>query len=359
MKFTHRSLEQTVHFATGAAAESARRAVADLGGQRVFVIASARAAAQAAAVIDAVPAAAHFDEVAMHVPVELAERARLAAAAAGADLLLSIGGGSATGLAKAIALESGLPIVAIPTTYSGSEATPMWGLTDADGKRTGVDDRVLPRSVVYDAAYTASMPVPAAVTSGLNALAHCIDSLWAPNADPINAAFAAEGIRALGVGLRGLAAVPGTVSGAEQILYATYLSGVAFASAGSGLHHKIAHVLGGAYNLPHAPLHSALLPFVTAFNAPAAPAAAARLAAGLGADDGLTGLVALYDAVGAPRSLTEIGFDAARIGEAVAAILPIAPPSNPRPVTAENLTALLTAATRGDDPAVLTEGAQS
>ena len=120
------------------------------------------------------------------------------------------------------------------------------------GKTTGVDDRVLPTSIVYDADLTLTLPVDLSVASGLNALAHCVDSLWAPRADPINQALALEGARALADGLPVVVGHPRDTAGRDQALYGAYLAAVAFASAGSGLHHKICHVLGGAFNLPHA-----------------------------------------------------------------------------------------------------------
>ena len=263
---------------------------------------------------------------------------------------MSVGGGSTTGLAKAVALTTGLPVIAVPTTYAGSEATPVWGLTEGAKKTTGTDRRVLPRVIVYDAALTMSLPVDMSVASGLNALAHCVDSMWAPGADPINAAFAAEGIRSLASGLPKVVADPMDLDGREHALYAAYLSAAAFASAGSGLHHKICHVLGGKYNLPHAQTHATVLPYVLAFNGPAAPAAERRIAAAFGAASALDGLVALKRELNAPHALADYGFTAESVPEAAAAILPSVPPSNPRPVTAEDLRRLLLAAWSGADP---------
>lgn len=208
----------------------------------------------------------------------------------------------------------------------------MWGLTEAARKTTGVDDVVLPVTVIYDATLTLSLPVDLSVASGLNGMAHCIDSMWAPRTDPINRALAAEGIRALAEGLPAIKNDAQDPTGREQALYGAYLSAVAFASAGSGLHHKICHVLGGAYDLPHAQTHATVLPYVLAFNAPAAPEAEKRIAAAFGT--GTAGLDALRTALDAPRALKDYGFDEANIGEAVELILPAVPASNPRPVTA-------------------------
>jgi maleylacetate reductase len=195
-----------------------------------------------------------------------------------------------------------------------------------------------------------SLPVDMSVASGLNALAHCVDSLWGPNADPVNAAFAAEGIRSLTEGLPRVVADPMDLGGREHALYAAYLSATAFASAGSGLHHKICHVLGGKYNLPHAQTHATVLPYVLAFNAPAAPAAERRIAAAFGSASAIDGLMALKQELNAPHALADYGFAADSAAEAAAAILPSVPSSNPRPVTAGDLETLLRAAQAGTDP---------
>ncbi|MEV6490811.1 maleylacetate reductase [Actinoplanes sp. NPDC051633] len=308
MRFVHETLCQRVVFAPGSAAEAVHD---EVGSSRVMLIGTR---------LD-VPAVLRWDEVVMHVPVAVAERARAAAAARQVEVIVSVGGGSATGLAKAVALTTGLPVVAVPTTYAGSEATNVWGLTANGRKTTGTDPRVLPRTVVYDATLTATLPTELAVASGLNALAHCVDSLWAPRADPINAALAGEGIRAL------MAALP---DDREQMFYGTYLAAVAFASAGSGLHHKICHVLGGMFGLPHAQTHAVVLPHVLALNAP-----------GAGGRITLDELQDLRRRVDAPRALRDYGFEEDQIPAAVEAILPVVPDNNPVPVNAGNLKQLL------------------
>jgi maleylacetate reductase len=351
--FEHVTLGQRVLFGSGKASANLAAEVGRLGASRVMVIASEHEQPLARSVAADIEVALWHSDVVMHVPIETAEKARAAAADAGIDLLVCVGGGSTTGLAKAVALTTGIRIVAVPTTYAGSEATNVWGLTEAARKITGVDDRVLPESVIYDAELTLSLPVELSVASGLNGMAHCIDSLWAPRADPINAALAAEGIRALSQGLPLITANPEDLPGREQALYGAYLSAVAFASAGSGLHHKICHVLGGTYNLPHAQTHATVLPYVLAFNAPAAPDADARAAAAFGTPTALEGLQNLRRAVNAPRALADYGFNADNIPEAVGIILASVPPSNPRPTTPKNLAALLDAALTGSDPAAL------
>ncbi|MFD1210874.1 maleylacetate reductase [Arthrobacter sp. GCM10027362] len=353
--FEHVTLGQRVLFGSGEAAGHLAKEVSRLGAERVMVIASEFELPMARRVAAGIDPVLWHTDVVMHVPVEVAEKARAAAAEHKVDLLVSVGGGSTTGLAKAVALETGIPIVAVPTTYAGSEATNVWGLTEAARKTTGTDDRVLPVSVLYDAELTVSLPVDMSVASGLNGMAHCIDSLWAPRADPINAALAAEGIRSLAAGLPQVAADPAGLPGREQALYGCYLAAVAFASAGSGIHHKICHVLGGTFNLPHAQTHATVLPYVLAFNAPAAPEAGKRIAAAFGAGTALEGLQALRETLDAPRALADYGFTPGDIADAVRIALPAIPESNPRKVTEANLTALLAAATAGEDPKTLTD----
>lgn len=350
MNFTHQTLGQRVSFATGGAAAALTEEIGRLDARRVMLIAGHSEQELATRVSAGLPVALAHDEVRMHVPIEVAERARAAAGEHRVDAIVSVGGGSTTGLAKAIALTTGLPIVAVPTTYAGSEATDVWGLTEAGNKTTGSDPRVLPKVIVYDAELTTGLPVELSVASGLNALAHCVDSMWAPRTDPINRALASEGIRALAAGLPQVADDPEALPGREQALYGAYLSAVAFASAGSGLHHKIAHVLGGRYDLPHAPTHAIVLPHVLALNAPNAPEAEQRIAQAFDSATALAGLQALRRRLDAPKALQDYGFGADQVPEAVAAILPVVPDTNPTPVTVDDLGCLLRDAREGNEP---------
>lgn len=350
LRFDHRTLGQRVRFGAGGATDALAAEVEEGGWRRVMVIAAPAEAEVARRVTAGLPVAHLHDEVVMHVPVPVAERARAAAAACGADALVSIGGGSTTGLAKAVALTTGLPVVAVPTTYAGSEATDVWGLTEGTTKTTGVDPRVLPRTVVYDAELTLSLPVGLSVASGLNALAHCVDSMWSPRADPINQALALEGVRTLREALPRIVADPVDPAGRDGALHGAYLAAVAFASAGSGLHHKICHVLGGRYDLPHAPTHAVVLPHVLALNGPGAPDAERRLAQAFGADSALAGLQDLRARLDAPRALRDHGLAETEVADAARAVLPSVPPSNPVPVTVEVLEGLLHRAWEGSEP---------
>ncbi|AYC35817.1 maleylacetate reductase [Streptomyces griseorubiginosus] len=352
MKFTHETLPQRVVFAAGQSPAAVAAEVEALGGSKVMLIASDRERELADPIAKELPVVLRHEEVVMHVPVEVVGRALRAAADAGADILVSVGGGSTTGLAKAVALTTGLPIVAVPTTYAGSEATNVWGLTEGETKTTGVDDKVLPASVVYDAGLLTTLPGEMTVASGLNAMAHCVDSMWGPHADPIDRALAQEGIRALATGLPAVADDSTSTEGIEQTLYGAYLAAVAFASAGSGMHHKICHVLGGMFNLPHAQTHAVVLPHVLAFNAPHAPEAEARIAQALGAvfptRTASAGLGALRQALDAPRALRDYGMPEDGVAKALGPIIKAIPANNPTPVTYANLTALLHAAWAGD-----------
>ncbi|GAA0448778.1 maleylacetate reductase [Streptomyces olivaceiscleroticus] len=348
MKFVHETPAQRVVFAPGEAVRTVVDEVARLGAKRVLVVAGPSAAALAAALSDRLAGARIHDEVIEHVPVGAAERARTAAREHAADALVCVGGGSATGLAKAVAHTTGLPIIAVPTTYAGSEATNVWGLTRDGVKTTGVDAGVLPATVVYDASLLLTLPGELAAASGLNALAHCVDAMWGPRADPIDRALAEEAARALGSGLPEVKAHPDRLAGHEQMLYGAYLAAVVFASAGAGLHHKICHVLGGRFDLPHAQTHAVVLPHVLALNAPHAPEAERRIAAALRAPTATEGLAALYARLDAPTALKELGMPESGMAEAVEPILAAVPEGNPAPVTRDRLSALLRAAWEGD-----------
>jgi maleylacetate reductase len=295
--------------------------------------------------------AATIDDVVPHVPVERAEAARELARAVGADAVITLGGGSATGLGKAVALDLPLPILAIPTTYAGSEMTPIWGLTTSARKETGRDPRVLPRCVIYDPLLTLSLPPSIAVPSGINAMAHCAEALYADGANPVTSLMAEEGIRVLREGLPRIVAAPADLDARSDVLAGAYLAGACFAAAGSGIHHKICHVLGGAYDLPHAEMHTVVLPHALAFNAPAVPEAMARMAAALGDADVPAAIHDLAASLGAPTSLAAIGMREVDL-DVAAALIVAAAPRNPRPVTEQSIRSLLDDAYQGRRPSL-------
>lgn len=350
LTFEHQTYAQRVIFGAGSARSGLAAEVERLGCSRVLLIAGASELTVANELAASLPVVATFSGVRPHVPVAVAAAIRLLTAQSRADVLVCIGGGSTTGTAKAAALTTGLPIIAVPTTYAGSEATPVWGLTEDQRKRTGVDLRVLPRTVLYDPELTLSLPVDLTVASALNAVAHCVDAFWAPKADPVNSALAGAGIRALAEALPPLRRDGTDLVARADALYGAYLAAVAFAGAGSGLHHKICHVLGGAYGLPHAAMHAVVLPHVLAFNAPAAPEAARQIAQALGADDAVAGLLDLYAQVGAPQALRDLGLAEADLPEAAVLVSQAAPSSNPRPFGPAEAEELLRQAWAGERP---------
>ncbi|MDQ1129800.1 maleylacetate reductase [Microbacterium sp. SORGH_AS_0888] len=348
ISFDHTTLGQRVLFGTGRAAEHAAAAIDGLGARRVLLIGGAAVRALADTIAESAPVVARIDEVVQHVPVENGRAAVELAERAGIDAVLTIGGGSSTGLGKIVARDTRLPIVAIPTTFAGSEATDVWGQTEGERKTTGTDGSVLPKVIVYDASLSVSLPAHLAIASGLNAVAHAVDGFWAPRADPINTALGTEGIRVLFPGLRALHARPDDIQAREQTLYGAYLAAVAFASAGSGMHHKICHVLGGAYGLSHAEMHAIVLAYVTAFNAPAAPDAAARVSSALGGAPAAAGLYELRESLGVAGSLAELGLRERDIPEAARLATAAIPASNPRPFDVSDVEGIIRAAWAGE-----------
>lgn len=280
-----------------------------LGARRALILSTPdqRESAQRVAALIGNRSAGIFDRAVMHVPIETARQAREVARTLDADCAIAIGGGSTTGLGKAIALESSMPILAIPTTYAGSEMTPIYGITEAGLKRTGRDPRVLPKTVIYDPELTIGLPQQMSVTSGINAMAHAAEGLYAQDANPIMSLFAEQGLRALAQGLRKVVDAPADIEARSQCLYGAWLCGAVLGNVGMALHHKLCHTLGGSFNLPHAATHTIILPHALAYNAPAAPEAMRRIANAIGADDAARGMFDLARDLRAPTALKEIG----------------------------------------------------
>ncbi|MGW0474728.1 maleylacetate reductase [Streptomyces coeruleorubidus] len=350
-EFSYETRPVRVVFRPGAAVTATPGEAAQLGLRRLLVVCGSRGEAVARAVADALgdTCVGVHAEARMHVPVEDADRAVAAVRAAGADGCVAVGGGSAIGLGKAIALRTGLPLIAVPSTYSGSEVTPVWGLTEHGTKRTGRDPVVQPRSVVYDPRLTLSLPVPLTVTSGVNALAHAVEALYAPDTSPLVSVMAEEGVRAMAGALPRLAADPEDLDARSRALYAAWLCGTCLGATTMGLHHKVCHVLGGTFQLPHAETHTVVLPYVVAHNAPAAPHALAVLRRALGADDAPRALWELAGRLGAPRSLAALGLAEGDVTPAADRVAG-EPYANPRPVTADEVRAVLRAAYEGGPP---------
>lgn len=351
MEFVFEPLPCRVIFGVGAL-EKLPEEVARLGAAKALVLCTPeqRATAEDVARRLGERSVGIYDQATMHVPVEVARAAREHAAALGADACIAVGGGSTIGLGKAIALEFGTPIIAVPTTYAGSEMTPIWGLTEAGVKKTGNDRRVLPRAVIYDPTLTLSLPAALSGASGMNAIAHCVEALYAQNANPVISLMAEDGIRALAESLPRVVREPQNLAARTRAQYGAWLAGASLGAVGMAIHHKLCHTLGGMLNLPHAETHTVVLPHAVAYNRHAAPEAMARIVAALRATDAAQGLFDLAIAVGAKTSLRDLGMHESDI-DRVTDLATANPYWNPRPVTFDGVRALLRDAFEGIRPA--------
>jgi maleylacetate reductase len=351
LEFTYEALPARVVFGQGTLERLSDEALR-LGAQKALVLSTPgkRALAEDAARRLGGRAIGIYDQAVMHTPIEVAEAARVAARQRGADCYVAVGGGTTIGLAKAVALETGLPILAIPTTYSGSEMTPVQGITQDGVKRTTRDARMLPKTVIYDPELTLGLPPAVSGTSGMNAIAHCVEALYARNANPITSLMAEEGIRALGASLPRVVQGPADLEARSQALYGAWLGGTALGAVGMALHHKLCHVLGGSFDLPHSEIHTLVLPQAAAYNRAAAPDAMARIARALGAEDAPAALFDLARTLGAEMRLAAFGLAAADLDRAAELALQDTY-ANPRPVTRDGVRALLQDAYDGRRPA--------
>jgi alcohol dehydrogenase class IV len=306
-----------------------------LGAKRAIVLSTPEQAEQARSIAERIGnrAAGVFARAVMHVPIETAREARDVARHLRADCAIAVGGGSTTGLGKAIALESSLPVLAIPTTYAGSEMTPIYGITEAGLKKTGKDPRVMPRTVIYDPELTLTLPVGMSVTSAMNAIAHAAEGLYAQDSNPIMDLMAEEGIRAFAKALPAIRQDASDLSARSEALYGAWLCGTVLGTVGMALHHKLCHTLGGSFNLPHAEVHTVVLPHAIGFNSNAAPQAARRIERALGRS-GVSAAAGLFDLAlqnHAPVALKDIGMRHEDLDKA--ADLAVANPYwNPRPI---------------------------
>ena len=290
-----------------------------------------------------------FTGAVMHTPVEVTERAMETVHNVRADCLVAIGGGSTTGLGKAIALRTDLPQIVLPTSYAGSEMTPVVGQTSGGIKTTQSNPKILPETVIYDVDLTMTMPPKLSATSGINAIAHAVEALYARDRNPVISLMAQESIRTLAHALPKICARPDDRAARTDALYGAWLSGICLGAVGMALHHKLCHALGGSFNLPHAETHTVILPHALAYNAPAAPDAMTRIATALGVPEAALGLYDLARKLAAPASLREIGMPESGIDQA--ADLAVKNPYwNPRTIEREAIRELIARAWRGDAP---------
>jgi alcohol dehydrogenase class IV len=318
---------------------------------RVLILATAQQSADAQRLLELLPglAAGVFAHAAMHTPVEVTERAMAVVRDEQIDGLVAVGGGSTTGLAKAIALRTGLPQLVAPTSYAGSEMTPIVGETENGRKVTKSDPRILPRVVIYDVDLTLSLPPAMSATSGMNAIAHAVEALYAPDRNPVISMMAEAAIGALADALPKIVANPRDRSARTQALYGAWLGGTCLGSTSMGLHHKLCHTLGGSFDLPHAETHTAVLPHALAYNAAAAPEAVLRIQRVLGVQDAARGLYDLAAGMGATMALKALGMPEQGIKSAAALAMANAY-SNPRALDQSAISDLIERAWKGERP---------
>jgi alcohol dehydrogenase class IV len=347
-EFDFRAPPCRIVFGTGALARLPQL-LRELAFSRPLILSAPRRGDQVSALARALGGAATFLQAAPHVPIEVVEAARRAAREATADCTVSVGGGSTTGLGKALRLRDGLPQIAIPTTYAGSEMTNLWGITENRVKRTGRDASVTPVLVIYDPELVLRLPLAIAGPSALNAVAQAAANLPGFNDGPIPNLYAREAIVVLGRALPRLLRDSARVETCAELLYGACLAGTALGTGRTGLHHRLCHVLGGTFNLPHADTHAVILPYSLAFNRAAAPEAMTLLAAAFGSPDAPLGAYGLMKQACAKPSLRALGLsegDLDRVVEAAVAT----PVSNPAPVTAESVRRILGEALGGNPP---------
>jgi maleylacetate reductase len=296
-------------------------------------------------------AAGVFTRATMHTPTDITEQAMEAVRASRADCTVAFGGGSTIGLGKAIALRTDLLQIAVPTTYAGSEMTPIIGETAGGKKTTQRTLKVLPEVVIYDVSLTLSLPAKLSATSGMNSVAHAVEALYAENRNPIISMMAEECVRAFARALPVIVRDPKDRDARSDALYGAWLGGTCLGAVGMALHHKLCHVVGGSFDLPHAETHTVVLPHALAYNAPAAPEAAGRIAGALGVKDAALGLHQLAKRLGAPLALRDLGMPEGGI-ERAADIAMQNPYWNPRPLERNAIRDLIARAWAGDPLAV-------
>jgi alcohol dehydrogenase class IV len=324
-----------------------------LGVQRALLLSTPEQAALAEQVKQQLGNAAVgiYARATMHTPVEITEDAVAQLRALGADGLVALGGGSTIGLGKAIAVRSNLPQIVIPTTYAGSEMTPILGETRDGLKTTQRNPKILPETVIYDVNLTLSLPPALSVTSGVNAIAHAVEALYAADRNPIISLMAGEGIASLARSLPAILTNPADTDARSGALYGAWLCGACLGAVGMALHHKLCHTLGGTFNLPHAETHAVVLPHAIAYNSQHAPEAMARVANALGATDAAGAIFDLTKRLGAKQALRDIGMPEAGI-DRVADLAVHNPYPNPRPIERQAIRELIARAWAGDPPQV-------
>jgi maleylacetate reductase len=324
--------------------------LARIGARRAFLLSTPEQAHQAQGVASLGELlAGHFATATMHTPVEVTERALQKVLAAKADCLIAVGGGSTTGLGKALALRTGLPQIVVPTTYAGSEVTSLLGQTEDGVKTTLRDPAILPGTVIYDVDLTLTLPVAASITSALNAAAHAVEALYAPDRTPLTDAMAEAGLKAIGRSLKAVAADPLDRVARSDLLCGAWLCGTVLGATTMGLHHKLCHTLGGTLDLPHAETHSLILPHAIAYNEPGARKAIRAAGDALRLRSVARELHILASSLGVSMALSSFGVTDADLDQ-IADLAVRAPYPNPMPIERAAIRKLLGDALAGTPP---------
>ncbi|USQ73779.1 maleylacetate reductase (plasmid) [Roseomonas mucosa] len=339
-----------VHFGRGAR-RSLDREMDALSLSRAFVLTTPQQVREGEDIVQTLGrrAVGLFTNATMHTPVDVTEAALKQVAASEADCVVAVGGGSTIGLGKAIALRTDLPQIVLPSTYAGSEATPVLGQTENGVKTTLRSEKVQPEVIIYDPELVATLPVSMTVTSGLNAMAHAVEGLYAHDANRLSSALAVEGIRAFVSGLPGVVTAPDNLAAREDTLFGAWLCGTVLAQVGMALHHKLCHTLGGTLNLPHAETHAIVLPHAIAYNEVAAAEVLQPVARLLDSGSAAGGLYDFAQRMGAPLALRSLGVTEADLDN-VADLAVLTPYSNPRRIERNGVRQLLQDAWLGRRP---------
>ncbi|WP_345791361.1 maleylacetate reductase [Burkholderia gladioli] len=350
MSFIYESLPSRVIFGDGTRVKVKEEAER-LGIARPLILHNPAHAVIAEAIVEDLGRqhVATFGGAQMHTPIQVTEEALALAADAGVDGVIAIGGGSTTGLSKAIALRTDFPQLVLPTTYAGSEMTPILGETRDGVKTTIRSPKVLPETVIYDVDLTLDLPKALSGVSGMNAIAHAVEALYSKEANPIVSSLAIESIRAFAQSLPAIGSNARDRAARSKALYGAWLAGVCLGSVGMALHHKLCHTLGGTFDLPHAESHAIVLPHALAYNAPAIPAVMERLSEALNHADPAQALYEMSRAIGTPMALSEIGMPEDGVDKAVELAL-ANPYWNPRPLERNGLRDLIGRAYAGVPP---------
>jgi len=348
--FNYQSSPAQIIFGAGSISKLSLAAT-ELGCERLLVLATAQqkiSATEVAESLGSLCAGVHANAV-MHTPFDVTEQAMQVVSELQVDGLLSIGGGSTIGLGKAIALRTDLPQIVVPTTYAGSEVTPILGQTEKGAKTTLRSPKVLPEVVIYDPQMTHSLPIEMSVNSGINAIAHAIEALYAQDKNPVSTMMAVAGATALIDALPLIVANQFDAEAREKAFYGSWLCGTVLGNVGMALHHKLCHTLGGMFDLPHAETHTVVLPHAVAYNAKQVPELLMPVATALQSNNAGAGLFEFAQQLGAPTSLRELGMP--EHGVDLAAEQAMANPYwNPRQLELQEIRLLISNAYYGNSP---------